>query len=245
MSGPLQAGPVTDQMRLAFGAKLHRRQRELDAHVVARIAADPARTGTLVRGGTPDAAEWKAARKAAARDVAGAMDDRALRAALGRILEGLRPGVPARVIEVSDTGIIVIEADVDRLGVVHVAEADQRRPGGEEWTSLLPMLSAAKHERQFQLAGGVDGLDWQQVWTSLDIALPDFASSRPVVVCRPAGWAVLERAASKLSGAAALRVASGPDHPGCSGYSPSSRCRCRSRMPTSSWSRWSIPAPAG
>lgn len=206
LTGPLRLGPVTERMRADFEADLAARRQARDAHVAARVTADPGPYQDYVRGGPPDAAEWKAARQAAARDLADAADENALQAALRGLLGGLQPGIPVTVVEVSAEGIATTKADLDRFGSPRVSGIGQP----VTWASMLPMLSGVPEEQRFQLAGGMSQPDLEDAWGLLDRRLPPIPDGPLCVVCRVAGWEIPERAAVRAAdrpGTKLLRVA--------------------------------------
>jgi hypothetical protein len=180
-------------MREDFEAALNKRRRVRDARVVARITADPGLYQDYIRCGLPDAAEWKAAREAAAQDVADTADEHDLLAALRGVLGELRPGIPITVVEVSADGISMARADLDRFGSPRISATGATTT----WTSMLPMLSAIPEERQFQLAGGMSEPDRELAGDALDRHLPWMPDGPLRVVCRVAGWEIPERAAAK------------------------------------------------
>jgi len=191
LSGPLRAGPVTEQMRQDWETALNGRRRAHDAHLVARITADPGPYQDYVRGGRPDAAEWKAARQAAARDLSGASDENELRAGLRGLLEDLRPGAPVTIVEVSADGIGMTTADLDQFGSPRLTGTGETAT----WESILPMLSGVPEEQRFQLAGGMIQRDRELALAALDGRMPRMPDGRLRVVCRVAGWEIPERAA--------------------------------------------------
>jgi hypothetical protein len=208
LSGPLRMGQVTKRMREDFEADLNRRRRALDAHVVARIAANPGPYQDCIRGGPPDKAEWQAARSAAAAETAGASDEDELTAGLRNLLDELEPGTSITVVEVGADGIAMTRTDLDRFGSPRVTGI-----GETTWTSMLPMLSAETEQRRFQLAGGLLQSDRELAWDRLDRELPAIPRGPLGVVCRVAGWEIPERAARAVTrrGARLLRVAGTAD----------------------------------
>ena len=75
----------------------------------------------------------------------------------------------------------------------------------------LPALSVDEHERQFQLAGGLDFASQAALPARLDDVLAGLPSGALLVVCRQAGWPVPEQAASAIAaarpGSRLLRIA--------------------------------------
>jgi hypothetical protein len=202
LHGPLRIGPVTGKMREDFEAELNRRWRARDAHVVARITADPGPYQEYIRGGPPDAAEWQAARQAAGRDLAGASDENALLAGLRSLLGELRPGHPITIVEVDANGISMIRADLDRFGSPLVSGAGQTAT----WESMLGMLSGKPEERRFQLAGGMSRNHREQARDNLDRQMPAMPDGPLHVICRVAGWEVPERMAAKAAARPGARL---------------------------------------
>ena len=206
MRSPLRAGPVTLRVREEFALGRGAAQLVFDTRIAARIAADPAPYHRYVRGGVPDSAQWAEARYAARRDLGEAADEAALRAHLAELAAGLGRDARAAVAEVHAAGITVTRTGLDSSGAPWLA-----REEGSPWTALLPMLSAAEAERHFQLAGGLRPLDRAAITDRLRAGLPGAPDGGALVVCRPAGWPVLEWAAAALvsawPGARLLRVA--------------------------------------
>ena len=203
LSGPLRIGPVTEQMRADFEAKLNRRRRALDARVAARITADPGPYQGCIRGGQPDAAEWKAARRAAAQDMAGAADEKVLVARLRNLLGELqRPDHAIMVAEVAGDGITITRTDLDQFGSPRVSAIGETTT----WASLLPMLSGTEEERRFALAGGLSQPDRERARNCLNRGLPEIPGGPLGVVCRLAGWEMPERAAARLKAAGGRRA---------------------------------------
>lgn len=198
LSGPLRIGPVTEQMREDFEADLSRHRRAVDARVAARITADPAAYQACIRGGPPDAAEWKAARRAAAQAAADAVDEKILVAKLRGLLGELqRPEDAITVVEVAGDGITITRTDLDQFGSPRVSAIGETAT----WTSLLPMLSGTEEERRFQLAGGMSQPDRERAWSSLDRRMPEIPGGPLGVVCRLAGWEIPDRAAAMVKAA--------------------------------------------
>ena len=209
LRSPLQAGTVTAHLREEFTLRRQRAQHALDTRIAARVSADPVAYQHYIRGGAPDDAQWSAARRDASQDAGDAVDETALRARLADLVGGLREDVPAAVAEVSADGIAMTRTGLDRFGSPWL----DRTPG-TAWTSLLPMLSGTEEERYFQLAGGLSRVDRAAVSDHLRASLPDTPHGDLIVICRPAGWLVLEWAAAALMsarpGARLLRVAGEP-----------------------------------
>ena len=154
LESPLRAGAVTDSRREEFALRLHDAQQALDVRIAARIAADPGPYVSCIRGGLPDEAQWAAARRAADADVGDAADETTLRSRLAALVGEVRADTQAAVIDVSADGIATTRLGLDRFGSPWLD-----RTAGTQWSGLLPMLSAAEHERYFQLAGGIGRLD--------------------------------------------------------------------------------------
>jgi hypothetical protein len=196
LRSPLRAGPVTAQLRAGYTSRLHDAQQTLDARVVARITDDPLPYQHCIRGGVPGAAQWATARQSATRDSGDAGGEPALRAALADVVSGLGAGTQATVAEVSGDGITVSRTGVDRSGTPWLEEAFSRT-----WTVLLPMLSGRREEREFQLAGGLHGVDRGGLAERLRgglAGLADIPAGEVLVICRPAAWMILEWAAAGL-----------------------------------------------
>jgi hypothetical protein len=193
-------------MRQDFASALDGRRRARDARVVARITADPGSYLDCIRGGPPDAAEWRTARLAAARDLAGASGEDALLPALRALLGDLQPGCPVTVAEIGAEGITTITVDLDQFGSPRVSGPVETTT----WESMLPMLSARPEERRFQLAGGMSQPDLEQILQDAGNWLPELPAGPLRVICRLAGWEIPERAAQEAAarpGAGPLRVA--------------------------------------
>ena len=154
LESPLHAGAVTEARTEEFALRLRDAQRALDARVVARISADPDPYLGLIRGGPPDEAQWAAARRAADLDTRSSADEATLRSRLAALVAGLRADAQAAVVEVSADGIVTT-----RLGLDHFGSPWLDRTASTPWSSLLPMLSSAEHERYFELAGGLGRRD--------------------------------------------------------------------------------------
>jgi hypothetical protein len=193
LRSPLRAGPVTPQLRDEFTLRLRDARHALDARIAARVSADPAPYSSYIRGGVPDDAQWAAARESARLDAGDAVDEATLRADIADLASGLRADAQAAIVEVSADGIAVAQVGLDRFGTPWLDRAP-----GVAWVSVLPMLSADERERHFQLAGGLSGLDRSAVSEDLRRGLPDIPHGDLLLVCRSAGWLVLEWAAATL-----------------------------------------------
>ncbi len=130
----------------------------------------------------------------AARQAQAERDGRALAVALGDVIDGLRPGATSSVIDLGAGQVTVTTVRLDDAGSPQVREA-----GGVAWASLLPMLAAAGPARQAQLAGGIDGLGDDRIGRLLRDRIPAPREGGLLVICRPAGWRVLEAAATALA----------------------------------------------
>lgn len=134
------------------------------------------------------------ARLRAARQAQAERDGRALGVALGDVLDGLSPGTTSSVIDIGADEVTVTTVRLDDAGSPQVREA-----GGVAWVSLLPMLAAAGPARQAQLAGGIDGLSDDRIGGLLRDRIPAASDGGLLVICRPAGWRVLEAASTALA----------------------------------------------
>jgi hypothetical protein len=193
LRSPLRVGPVTPQLRDEFTLRLRDARHALDARIAARVSADPAPYSSYIRGGAPDDAQWAAARESATLDAGDAVDEATLRVGVADLASGLRADAQAVVVEVSADGIAVAQAGLDRFGTPWLDRAP-----AVAWISVLPMLSTDAQERHFQLAGGLSGLDRSAVSEDLRRGLPDIPHGDLLLICRPAGWLVLEWAAATL-----------------------------------------------
>jgi hypothetical protein len=193
---------VTGQAQAEFEARLAAARRGYDLRIVARIAADPAPYLDRIRGAPPTPLEWENVRHDAAQDV-DAADESALRDRLGPLLAALEPDKAATVTEVGTDGIAVIRLRADKHGTP-VASQDGTTIA---WSSLLPGLPEVSSERHFALAAGTGGDPLPAL--AGQVAVPP----EGIVVCRPAGWAVLEQAAQQLAACPGtlLRATAGPD----------------------------------
>lgn len=207
----LRLGPVTDRMRDDFDQNLAAARRRFDTRAAAIVSPDRGRLARLIRGGTPDAAEWAVAERAAADAADGATGEEAAAAALATVLRGLATGAEIEIIEIGPAGIGVTRAAMDR-----VAAPIMREQSADPWSVLLPLLSASEDERLFQLAGGIAGVDRDLLGKSVASVTPRRAPagtvSQTVVTCQPAGWRILEdvarQVAGGIAGATLVRVAS-------------------------------------
>jgi hypothetical protein len=212
LGSPRRLGPVTDVMRADFDKRLAAARLAFDARAAALVSPVPARFGQWIRGGPPNRAQWALARQHAAMAAGGAFGDSAARKELAALLRGVAPGSQALLIEVAPEGIGVTRAIMDRAGAPRF-EASQPV---QQWPDLVPGLSAHPEERLLQLAGGHGRPAAAALRDRLDEAVRDPAQELDgveavLVVCRPAGWALLEAAAELCAelfpGAGVLRVA--------------------------------------
>jgi hypothetical protein len=187
LQSPWRAGPVTAQAREEFTLRFHGAQHALDRRIAARIAADPGPYHRYIRGGPPDAEQWAAARRAAVTDLGEVAGEALLRARLAEVAGRLRTDSRTAVVEVGRDGIALCEAGLDRSGAPWLDRVPVMT-----WTALLPMLSATEHERHFQLAGGFGQLDRVAVRERVRDCLDGIPRTDLLVICRPAGWPVLE-----------------------------------------------------
>jgi hypothetical protein len=130
----------------------------------------------------------------AARHAQAERDARALTVALGDVITDLYPGAASTVMEISAEQVTVTMAYLDDAGSPHVRESRS-----VAWTSVLPMLAAAERARHSQLADGIDGLGDDDLAGALRERVPSAHRDRVLVICRPAGWRVLEAAATALA----------------------------------------------
>lgn len=193
LRSPLRAGPVTAQVREEFTLLLRDAQHALDLRIAALAWPDPRPYHRYIRGGTPDEAQWAAARQAAFAGLGNVADEALLRARLTEIADGLRTDTRAAVVEVGRDGIAVCRAGLDRAGAPLLDHTPVIT-----WASLLPMLSADEDERHFQLAGGLGHLDRTEIRNRLGACLAAIPGGNLLVVCRPAGWPVLEWASAAI-----------------------------------------------
>jgi hypothetical protein len=134
------------------------------------------------------------ARLRAARQHQIARDARTLEAELRDVIGGLHPGTPSTVIDVGADQVTVTTAYLDAAGSPQVRES-----GSVAWTSVLRTLATAERARHAQLADGIDGLGDDTVAGLLRDHMPPVRDGRVLVVCRPAGWRVLEAAVMALA----------------------------------------------
>jgi hypothetical protein len=207
---PRRLGPVTPAIRGDFDRRLTQAQQALDAAAAARVSPDPSRFARWIRGGTPDASVWAAARRQAAEATAGALDEEAARKELAELLRWLGAGQTLTIVEVGPGGVGVTRAVMDAAGVPRF-EPD---PAPWSWPDLLPGLSGDPEERLLQLAGGQAGLDAAALGRWLTETAPAPEAGAALVICRPAGWRVLEEAAARaclgLEQGRLLRIAADP-----------------------------------
>lgn len=197
---------MTAGARDEFTLRLDGAQHALDLRIAARVTADARPYLHYVRGGPPAPDEWAAARRAAVTERADDADEALLRARLAEIAGTLRTDTRATVAEVGEDGIAVCQAGLDRSGAPWLERAPV-----VTWTALLPMLAAAKDERIFQLAGRFGQLDRSAIKEGVRGCLAGVPRTDGLlVVCRPAGWPVLEWTASAIvegrPGASLMRV---------------------------------------
>jgi len=190
---------VSAEQRQEFDERLDGARRRLDASVAAIMSPDPQRFASLIRGGQPTAAEWKAARQAAERATAGAVTDERLRAILAEVLSDVTAEPDMVIVEIDDHGITIARVRLDGFGspLLHRPEPTLA------WQHMLPLLAKHADERRFQLAGGFGSADRDELWTTLSKAVPKIGDDRVTVICRPPGWQVLDRAAELISRQAA------------------------------------------
>jgi hypothetical protein len=192
---PRRPGPVTAAMRAQFDQRLAAARRAHDARAAALIAAEPDRFAPWIRDGQPDGAEWASARRNAAAVTADAADEASAGEEVVAVLRGLARDGAAAIVEIGVDGIGVTRAVLDALGVPRFEPDQPVQP----WTDLLPTLSAHPDERLFQLAGGLAGQDRAELSSRLAAVMPAVVPAVPgqhvLVICRPAGWPLLEDAA--------------------------------------------------
>lgn len=196
-----ELGPVTAELERDFNKRLTRKQQLMDAAAAAAAAAatDRARYRDRIRGGAPDRAGWAAAQRSVQDRAAGAEDEASLRGVLAAELSELSASNDMVVVEIDPAGVTVAWAVLDGLGFPQV----RRDSSTLTWGELLPVLSADPVEATFQLAGGLAGVDREElggqldeVWTLIgQRALLSAGRGSFIVICRPAGWPVLERVA--------------------------------------------------
>lgn len=210
---PWRAARLDHAARADFQSQLGAKRIEYDTRIVARIAAEPGPYAACVRGGPPTAREWAAARRAAAADVAGAVDEDTLCARLRSLLSGLTPDAEATVTEVGPRGIAVLGLRLDQHGTPTVTQDGAIT----DWSRLVPGLPVTGPERYFRLAAG-SKLAWSDGQPGDPLALISRPATRParqsMVICRPAGWAVLEQTARVLAartGDTPVRITAAPE----------------------------------
>lgn len=210
-------GPVTDDLRADFDGRLAAARHGYDARAAALITAEPGRFARWIRGGAPDSAQWAAARRDAVTAVSGAIDEELARKELATALRGLEDGAQALIIEIGPEGIGITRASMDATGTPRFDAAQPAR----SWPELLPGLSAHPDERMLQLAGGPGGPGRAALRDCVDKAVQAVQAlygDAVLVVCRPAGWALLEEAAERIAlafpGSWLLRVAAEAAAPG-------------------------------
>jgi hypothetical protein len=195
LQSPLRPGPVTEQLQLEFDERLSRAQREFDTRVAALLGPEFQRYQTHIRGGPPSDKEWRAAQRAARRVTARAVDDDAIAEILTGLLHNLEMGRHAGIAAIDADGITVIQVWLDSFGSPQL----HTERGPASWTDLLPLLSRDSDKRSFQLAGGVAQLDRSRLRRNLRESMrrmmPEPPDGPTLVVCRPAGWRLLECAA--------------------------------------------------
>jgi hypothetical protein len=182
-------GPLSPRLRAEFDQQFRRACRAWDSGIAARVSAKPETYSPQIRYGPPDQEEWSRARRNAARLTKKAQDEESLRAMLIKTLCAI-DYEDTFIVEIDPRGITVTRAHVDQLGFARLHREQKTRP----WTSLLPVLAADARQRDFQLAGGLAGLDRALLWDRLEREVPRISGGQLVVVCKPAGWPVLERA---------------------------------------------------
>jgi len=205
---------VTDELRADFDRRLAAARRGYDARAAALITAEPGRLARWIRGGAPDSAQWAAARRDAATAAGGAIDEDLARKELATALRGLEDGAQALIIEIGPEGIGITRASMGAAGTP-LFDADQP---ARLWPELLPGLSGHPDERMLQLAGGPGGPGRVALRNRVDEVIQALYGDRVLVVCRPAGWALLEEAAERIAlafpGSWLLRVAAEAAAPG-------------------------------
>lgn len=202
---PRRLGPVTAAMRAEFDHRLASARLEFDARAAALITAEPGRFAPWMRG-TPDGAQWAAARRRAAAAAAGALDEDSARKELAAALRSLDHPGQALIIEIGPAGVGAVTVVLDASGTPHF-DPDQ---SVHAWSEPLPGPPAHPDERLLRLAGGYGGPGRAALRDYLDEAIPAAYGDEVLVICRPAGWTLLEEAASQVAlmfpGARLLRV---------------------------------------
>jgi hypothetical protein len=128
-------------------------------------------------------------------------EEGALEARLRDMIADLHPGATSSVISVDADEVTVTSVYLDGAGSPQVLDG-----GGVSWTKLLPALSAVERERHRQLADGVEGLGDDSVARLLRDGMPPVPDGRVLVICRQAGWRVLEAAATTLAARPLVRA---------------------------------------
>ncbi len=150
----------------------------------------PLRAGAV----TADMRRDFATRLQAARRDQAKRDAQGLDSALRSVIGDLYPGNTSAVIDISSDQITVTTAYLDGAG------SPQTRDGGHvAWTSVLRMLPAAAQARHAQLADGIEEPGEDSLAGLLRDRMPPVRDDRVLVICRPAGWRVLDAAAVALS----------------------------------------------
>lgn len=126
-------------------------------------------------------------------------DRKALDAALAAIVGALRPGAESAVVEVSPERIAMVTAYLDDVGTPRVRDG-----WTVDWAAMLPMLPGVADDRRARLADGIDRIDAAGITRLVRNRVPEVPGGPALVVCRPAGWRVLEAAAAALGPAARL-----------------------------------------
>jgi hypothetical protein len=206
MRAPLRLGPVTPALRQEFDAGLDQARRRLDARTAARLSADRDDYGDLIRGGRPSDAEWATAREAAAAAAAGAVTGEQLRSRVEALLAGLQPGDGPVIVTIGPEGVAVGRVRLDDFGSPALTPEASRA----DWPSLLPALPAGRRQRLFRLAGPVSDRGEAQLLAAISQVTAGLSGPGGLVICRPAGWELLERAAQlardRLPGALLVRA---------------------------------------
>ena len=150
----------------------------------------PIRAGPVTAGLRQDFdSRLEAARRSQAE-----RDGRALSAALANVIGDLYPGRTWTVVDVGADLVALTTAALDGAGSPQVRDS-----GSVAWTNVLDTLPAAEQERHAQLADGIDGLADDRIGRLLRDRMPPVSADRVLVICRPAGWRVLEAAATALT----------------------------------------------